>query len=524
MEEQWQAAEKVQKNDAGEYRALIGGEWVPASKAQESESGEYRVTLSNKPAQLEQPHPRDISKIDLELTIPEKIASFADRFIDPVRKQAMVDKAAGASGLMRGGANLIQEGLGQKIWPTSGANKGGFDRFTGEVLDPVAWTIGGGVMKVLPYKKVLGDGVVQAHKAVASNVAAGTTIGTAIGTLSEDGTAIEGGIMGAGLAIGMPVAFGAFRKSVGWLYDLATGNAAKVKGGKILQDVLGDSAEATKAAWRNSPEGLSAAQAAGTKGSYQLAALDEVSTKYRPDARDAQTIAQFKANEGMMAGMAGGNTQLKAIQAQQRAGVALNEAQNPLRVGVLDAANIHGQQKPLLQAALADTNKTIGHAWQQIRETMTEGAKQASRGAATGVKLPQSPTGLPAGEAARQSQNLSYAARMNQDKPLPFIQGVKRDGHYKAAQGEFDAAGEFATAMTAAKSSRVLLEKQIGAMPDPISVETLRAAIGRAANARGDASNPIVQSTLRGFDDFVQALAGIVPINFSASFGFSIAL
>jgi hypothetical protein len=39
----WEPAEKVQKNDSGEYRALIGGEWMPVAKAQKSDSGEYRI-------------------------------------------------------------------------------------------------------------------------------------------------------------------------------------------------------------------------------------------------------------------------------------------------------------------------------------------------------------------------------------------------------------------------------------------------------------------------------------------------
>lgn len=39
----WEPAERVQKNDAGQYRALIKGEWVPVTKAQKSASGEYRI-------------------------------------------------------------------------------------------------------------------------------------------------------------------------------------------------------------------------------------------------------------------------------------------------------------------------------------------------------------------------------------------------------------------------------------------------------------------------------------------------
>lgn len=39
----WENAERVQKNDKGEYRALIGGEWVPVSKAQKNAQGQYRI-------------------------------------------------------------------------------------------------------------------------------------------------------------------------------------------------------------------------------------------------------------------------------------------------------------------------------------------------------------------------------------------------------------------------------------------------------------------------------------------------
>lgn len=39
----WEPAARVQKNDAGEFRALIGNEWVPVEKAQKNDSGEFRV-------------------------------------------------------------------------------------------------------------------------------------------------------------------------------------------------------------------------------------------------------------------------------------------------------------------------------------------------------------------------------------------------------------------------------------------------------------------------------------------------
>jgi hypothetical protein len=46
MADNWQPVERVQKNDAGEFRALVGGEWVPASAAQKNDAGEYRAIIS----------------------------------------------------------------------------------------------------------------------------------------------------------------------------------------------------------------------------------------------------------------------------------------------------------------------------------------------------------------------------------------------------------------------------------------------------------------------------------------------
>ena len=49
----WEPAERVQKNSAGEYRAMIGGEWVPVAKAQKNSAGAFRVMRSNNVNPLE---------------------------------------------------------------------------------------------------------------------------------------------------------------------------------------------------------------------------------------------------------------------------------------------------------------------------------------------------------------------------------------------------------------------------------------------------------------------------------------
>lgn len=43
----WQTADKVQVNEAGGKRALVGGAWIPVAQAQKNDAGQYRVMLSD---------------------------------------------------------------------------------------------------------------------------------------------------------------------------------------------------------------------------------------------------------------------------------------------------------------------------------------------------------------------------------------------------------------------------------------------------------------------------------------------
>lgn len=159
-------------------------------------------------------------EFDTTLTTPEKIASAADVGMSavgdfaskaiprPLRpflpsRQNIVDLAAGASGTMRGTAGLL--GLGEGIWPTSAANKDSALRTTGEVLDPLALAIGGGVSKVIPIASLAGKGITEGGKLLAKNVASGTAAGGIVGGLSENGDATTGAAMGGGMMAGIPV-------------------------------------------------------------------------------------------------------------------------------------------------------------------------------------------------------------------------------------------------------------------------------------------------------------------------------
>lgn len=169
-------------------------------------------------------------EFDTTLTIPEKIATAADVGISavgdfasnaiprPLRpfvpsRQDIVDLAAGASGTMRGASGLL--GLGEGIWPTSAASKDSGWRTGGEIIDPAALAIGGGVSKVIPIASLAGKGIAEGSKLLAKNVASGAAAGGIVGGLSENGDAATGAALGVGMMAGIP--------AVGKVWKGATG-------------------------------------------------------------------------------------------------------------------------------------------------------------------------------------------------------------------------------------------------------------------------------------------------------------
>src|SRR3990167_2637776 len=147
----WESAERVQKNEAGEYRAMIGGEWVPVTKAQKSEGGQFRVDR-NAPAAA---------------PAGARLRPASDRLISefPGWPNAPLEFATGATGILRGlfnapgrvadavsGPSLSdvvalgakKQGIGDVMFPPQGDPESGF-KTAGSIADPLAWAIGGGV-------------------------------------------------------------------------------------------------------------------------------------------------------------------------------------------------------------------------------------------------------------------------------------------------------------------------------------------------------------------------------------------
>lgn len=239
----------------------------------------------------------------------DKGLKFAGRLLpeNTPSRQNVVDMAAGASGLMRGSANLISPGTGNKIWPKSPSNPG-IAKTVGGFFDPVSWAIGGGVGKVLPYAPVAGKGIVEGGKAVLKNSLGGGVAGGTIGALSDEGTAKSGTI--AGLALGglAPLLIEGAKKIGGAAYHFADpwfqSGIDKVKG-RTLNMAAGDSKDKViDALLKNKdivPGSKSiAGEVAAPAGSAEFSALQKKVAGLRPSEYNAIDESQQLARRSAL--------------------------------------------------------------------------------------------------------------------------------------------------------------------------------------------------------------------------------
>ena len=257
------------------------------------------------------------------------------------------DAAAGMSGLMRGGANLLSEGLGEKIWPKAGT-RDSVSKLVGSFADPVALAIGGGVAKALPYLSVLSKAATQTAPAVqgggalalARNAASGGAAGLAIGGLSDEGDAATGAGIGAGLNVVLPGALSAAGCGIGKVADLVSGRWTDAMASGILRSAAGKDLPALLSATGSAPSGLTAAQsAAGIKNDIWNA-LDELAERGDKDNFFSRlTPIQRQEVVDGLSRIAGGASQTEARNVAARSKGALNSITGPMREANLGAAN-----------------------------------------------------------------------------------------------------------------------------------------------------------------------------------------
>jgi hypothetical protein len=368
--EQWEPAERVQKNAAGEYRAFIGGEWVPVENAQKNSAGQFRV--SRKYAR----------EYDTNEDWKRRTALSSARAEHPVRAGA-VDLLAGMTSIPRGVLNALtpkitpeSRQLGDVIWPADQAGDSIFRTF-GELLDPSAWAIGIGAAKALPYAKVLGHGFKEGVKAFGKNIAGGAATGGTIGGLSDRGDAETGAKIGAALNVTLPPALRATGTGISKLVTLAS---PKDKAAAVVREVAGADLPALKAASAAAPKGVTAAQSVTGVQNDLVDALDAFMrrrdiTNYFSRLDRSQRQAQIAD----LRKLAGGATQTEAITARGTSKDALNKLTGRMREIELEAANLaaHGLF-PL------DTGRVVGNITRKLNDP-SSGVSDINRKVLTAV-------------------------------------------------------------------------------------------------------------------------------------------
>jgi len=195
----------------------------------------------------------------------------------PEMSKIGADYLSGLTGTMRGAANLASEGLGSRIWPQTQGDSAA--KIAGQVLDPVAWGVGGGVAKVLPYAPVFGKGAVEGIKAMVRNAAPGGVAGGIIGGLSDDGDIASGAGFGAVAGAALPALLGGAAKRATAVKEAvypSPGGIAVRAAGDREKDVI----DALRTTRSNVPGvNLTAGEASVPANSAEFAALQNLVAK-----------------------------------------------------------------------------------------------------------------------------------------------------------------------------------------------------------------------------------------------------
>lgn len=321
---------------SAELAAKFGGVPVDSSAQLAAKFGGVAIEQSQK-----QKRP----VFDTTLTAGEKIAQHI-----PDIPQPIVDFAAGASSLMRGGANLISSGLGQKIWPTAAASPDSISRTVGEIADPVAWATFGGAMKAVPTvaqaaaKYIPKIGYLGKY---GQGIAAGTAGGAAVGALSEEGDAGTGALIGGAISAVLPPAISGIAKGVGWIADAAKGNLPKIHAAKYMRDAAGKNLPEIQQALRAAPKGETAAQATYGIDNDVWQALGEMAKRHDKEAIYRVISDKQKMQElSQLAKHARGATPEESAMSRDWMKTRLEMALKPVREGELRKADFAGKVIP----------------------------------------------------------------------------------------------------------------------------------------------------------------------------------
>lgn len=371
----WESAERVQKNSAGQYRALIGGEWVPVARAQKSSTGAYRVEREAAPVAAE-----PTSEIP-QRTLLGAIGESAGSFIPSVARQI--------GGLVDVGGQLV-----------SSARTGEFPKFMTDITD-----IGGGyIAKAIPERFIKDP--VAAKQLIAKADAFGgaikqrygsyqallNTIATDPAGFAADVSTLFGGAAAGARRVGAtesvvrpletaarvtdpisalaPVVAATAKggaRVAGATADLARNRLAELQAAKIMRGAAGNQLPAILAATGAAPEGITAGQAAYGINAPEFQALEAAAREVDPAGFAAIANLQGQERIDALARLAGGYTSAQSRAAQEAEKASLAGLTGPMREQALAQANRPGRVMPRLRDIAAGAREAASTAVENVR-------------------------------------------------------------------------------------------------------------------------------------------------------------
>lgn len=368
----WESAERVQKNDAGEFRALIGGEWIPVAKAQKSDTGEYRIdrgtttpqprgTVPEEPTLAQRAAPAAAALLGSYGTLGQGISKGVGDVM--FGAQTLLGKGAQAIGMTETGRRL-QEDAAQRaareaaaIAPYEAAYPG--QAATGQFIgQAIPLTAAGGVLAA-PVRAMGAPGLATAIQTggfqgpnLLARAAGGATLGGATGAVLSGGQGVDT-LTGAGIGALIPTvaapALSALagaapvRAATGFAKDLFGGRSAQLKAGELARAAAGGDLAAIKAANAAMPNMPAELAAAGINRDTYFALLDEAAKKDPNGFVRAMRAAEAPEHINELAKLAGGPTQTASRESIQASKNTLNAITGPMMETELKAAGTAGE-------------------------------------------------------------------------------------------------------------------------------------------------------------------------------------
>lgn len=369
----WESAERVQKNSAGQYRALIGGEWVPVARAQKNSAGEFRVErIAAAPPAAPAP----------EAEIPQR-RGFFERMAGVGPSVGLVDVTTPSrltpEQLERSAREQVATGVGLVAGPALAVGSralGAAAPVLQRVTTPLATAFETGGIQ---------SGLTKATPAVAriaTRVAGGAVPGAITGAVMSPEEATTGAAIGTGLAFLAPPVARIVAKGGGAVVDALRGRTADTRANQLVRLALNDDVNALKQFLGRTripylaAEGpeipvsrivANAAQASGKNFDVLQALLAEAEKKDPRGVVNAfrQREAQNTLNE--LARIAGGPTAETARAARESAKESLSELTGRIREESLGKARETGIAVPKLERIAAEAKTAAKKATDTVR-------------------------------------------------------------------------------------------------------------------------------------------------------------